>query len=264
MGRERPQVRPSLVAACLWAAVALSACAGDNSLPAIPTTVIAGATTADGVTVETSAFNPFVEPGTVAVGGREVIQSPTRADVMLTGALPEMSLGRADAPVTIIKYASLTCPHCRRFQLETFPTLKRELIDTGKVRFIIREFPIGHQSGHATIAWRCAGPDRFFDVYDRFMKQQPSWVSQEVRLDPIFRVVQGVGISRAEFDSCFKNQAMIDGLKWVKERGRKLGVIGTPNFFINGRLVKTVIGMKEIREHVAAATGGKSAAAAAP
>lgn len=265
MGEARGRLRWG-PGAGLAAALVLAACSGGGEGPlagASPSIVGAAAGPEAGVTVEKAGFNPFAEPGTVAVGGREVIQNPTIDDVMLAGPLPEMAMGRADAPVTIIKYASLTCPYCRRFQLETFPVLKRELIDTGKVRFIIREFPIGYQSGHATIAWRCAGPDRFFDLYDRFMKQQASWVSQEIRLDPIYRVVEGVGMSRAEFDSCFKNQAMIDGLRWVKERGRKLGVIGTPNFFINGRLVKTVIGMKEIREHVEAALTGRSATAAA-
>ena len=81
---------------------------------------------------------------------------------MQPGELPEMALGRADAPVTIVQYASMTCPYCRQFQRETFPVLKREYIDTGKVRYILREFPIGHQSGLATIALRCAPPEQVF------------------------------------------------------------------------------------------------------
>jgi protein-disulfide isomerase len=106
-----------------------------------------------------------------------------------------MALGRADAPVTIIKYASMTCPYCRRFQLEAFPVLKKDYIDTGKVRFIIREFPIGKQSGLATVALRCAAPDKYFALYDKLMAQQTSWVSQEVRPDPIFKVAAQVGMT---------------------------------------------------------------------
>jgi len=161
-----------------------------------------------------------------------------------------MALGRTDAPVTIIKYASLTCPYCRKFHLETFPQLKREYIDTGKVRFIIREFPIGFQSGAATIALRCAPPEKYFELYAKFLEQQAKWVSQEVRHDPIFRIASQVGMTRAQFDVCYQNQGMIEALKQIKDRGRTLGVIGTPNFFINNRLVKSVIGMKEIREMV--------------
>jgi protein-disulfide isomerase len=178
---------------------------------------------------------------------------------MQTGTLPEFSIGRADAPVVMIKYMSLTCPYCRRFQAETFPVLKREYIDTGKVRFIIREFPIGKTSGMATIALRCAPMDKYLTLYEKFLSQQAQWVSQEVRLDPIYKVAAQVGMSRQQFDSCRQNQAMIDGLKWVKERGRELGIIGTPNFFIDGRLVKQVIGMREIREMVDPLLAGRVA-----
>jgi protein-disulfide isomerase len=169
---------------------------------------------------------------------------------MKTGALPEMALGRKDARVTIIQYASMTCPYCRKFDAETFPVLKREYIDTGKVRYILREFPIGHQSGLATVALRCAPADRYFSLYSKLMAQQASWVSQEVRADPILKVASQVGMTRAQFDTCRQNRGMIDGLKWVKDRGRTLGIIGTPNFFIQGKLVKSVIGIKEIREMV--------------
>src|SRR5690606_32364949 len=171
---------------------------------------------------------------------------------------PEMAIGRPDAPVTIVEYASLTCPYCRKFHAETFPQLKRAYIDTGKVRFILREFPIGFQSGAATLALRCAPPERYFELYGKFLEQQPRWVSQEVRHDPIFKVAAQVGMTRAQFDACYENQGMIDALKQIKDRGRTLGVIGTPNFFINDRLVKTVIGMKEIREMVEPVLSGRS------
>jgi protein-disulfide isomerase len=162
-----------------------------------------------------------------------------------------MALGRADAPVTIVQYASMTCPYCRKFQIETFPVLKREYIDTGKVRYVLRaEFPIGKQSGLATIALRCAPPDKYFVLYEKLMLQQSTWVSQEVRPDPIFKVAAQVGMTRAQFDSCRENRAMINALNGIKERGRTLGVIGTPNFFIQGKLVKSIIGIREIREMV--------------
>jgi protein-disulfide isomerase len=211
-------------------------------------------------TPDTPAFNPFSDGPSTTIGRREVMQNPSMAEVMKVGTLPEMSLGRADAPVTIIKYASMTCPYCRRFQLETFPVLKKEYIDTGKVRFIIREFPIGKQSGLATVALRCAPADKYFALYDTLMAQQATWVSQEVRPDPIFKVAAQVGMSRAQFDSCRENRGMIAGLNWVKDRGRTLGVIGTPNFFVQGKLMKSVIGIKEIHEMVDPILAGRVAA----
>jgi protein-disulfide isomerase len=252
----------------LVALAGLGGCAGEGptvgSLGAgEPTTTAAlqSNTTADAL-----AYNPFNEqPVTARSGPREVIANPSVADIMQAGELPEMALGRPDAPVTIVQYASMTCPYCRQFQIETFPVLKKEYIDTGKVRYVLRaEFPIGKQSGLATIALRCAPPDKYFVLYDKLMRQQATWVSQEVRPDPIFKVAAQVGMTRAQFDSCRENRGMINALNWVKERGRTLGVIGTPNFFVAGKLVKSVIGIKEIREMVDPVLAGRVAASDAP
>ena len=211
---------------------------------------------------------PFGDPSEAAVGGREVIENPTVADVMAPSPLPEMSWGRPDAPVTIVQYASLTCPHCRNFHKVTYPQLKKRYIDTGKVRYILREFPIGKQSGTATVALRCASPDKYLELYGKFMEQQAHWVSQEVRRDPIFDIAQQVGMKRAQFDACYENQGMIENLKWVKDRGRKLGIIGTPNFFIGNKLIKKELSIDEIADYVErggpTAPGTPTAAATAP
>ena len=233
---------------------------GEGVTSAIATTPAQGATVAP--TPDRPRFDPFRDGSSEDSGRREVIESPTLAQVLETGPLGERSIGRADAPVVLIKYMSLTCPYCRRFQLESFPILKREYIDTGKVRFVLREFPIGHQSGLATIALRCARPEAYFQLYEKFLSKQAAWVSQEVRPDPIFKVASEVGMTRAEFDSCRQNQAMINGLKWVKDRGRSLGIIGTPNFYVNERLVKKVVGIAELREMIDPLVQGQGRTAA--
>jgi len=209
--------------------------------------------------------SPYGDPVAAMSGGREVIENPTVADVMAPSPLPEMSWGSADAPVTIVQYASLTCPHCRNFHKVTYPELKRRFIDTGKVRYILREFPIGKTSGNATIALRCAPPGKYLDLYGKFMEQQPQWVSLEVRLDAIYEVTQQVGMKRTEFDACLQNQGMIENLKWVKERGRKLGIVGTPNFFIGNKLIKKELTIAEIADYVEqAGQRGTPTAAASP
>jgi protein-disulfide isomerase len=231
--------------AALLLVAALAACSGD-----LPTIGAVGgvADTPLAATPDAPAFDPFSDRASAPLGRREVIVHPSLAEIMAPGELPEMALGRPDAPITIVQYASLSCPYCRRFQIESFPELKAAYIDTGKVRYVLRaEFPIGKQSGLATIALRCAPPDKYFTLYDKLMREQATWVSQEVRPDPIFRVAAQVGMTRAQFDSCRENRAMIGKLNAIKERGRRLGVIGTPNFFIDGKLVKTVIGMAEMR-----------------
>jgi len=195
-------------------------------------------------------FNPFSDRSGTDIKLREVIENPTIEQVMQPGPLPEMSLGRANAPVTIIKYASMTCPYCREFQTKTFPALKREFIETGKVLYILREFPIGFQSGAATIALRCAPPEKYFTLYDKLMRQQRRWVSQQVRREPIFQVAKQVGLSRAKFDACFADKSLSESLNQIKERGRTLGIIGTPNYFINGQIHKRRLTIRDIRSLV--------------
>ncbi len=241
----------------------LAACANDQILSVgnatqDPASAATSSTSAYGDSAGASTSSGIPNPLTGEItdrppGGRTVIANPSVGEIMTTGPLPEMSWGNADAPVTVIKYMSLTCPYCRRFQLEVFPAFKKAYIDTGKVRFIIREFPIGRASGNATVALRCAGPDKYLELYGKFLAQQASWVSQEVRLDAIYAVTQQVGMTRAQFDQCLKNQDMINGLKWIKDRGRTLGIIGTPNFFVDGKLVKRVLSLEDLSAMVDAA-----------
>ncbi len=171
------------------------------------------------------AFNPLANPTDTAAGGREVIKNPTVADVMVTGPLPEnvaWAPGRTGDDRA--KYASLIKPRCRAFHTDTFPEFKRTYIDTGKVRYILEE---NSRSGSSRAtqreALRCAPPDKYFDLYGKFMAQQASWVSQEVRIDPIFTVAKQVGMTRPQLDKpASRDQAMIDGLKWVEgSAGRK-------------------------------------------
>ncbi len=158
---------------------------------------------------------------------------PTLEMLKQPGPLGDKTLGDPDAPVTVIEYASLTCPHCRRFHAEVFPRFKRNYIDTGKVYFIFREFPIGRTAGTAAVAVRCVAEQHYFDANWKFLDSQRQWVSQEVRPDAIYKIVQEFGLDRPAFDSCLQNQTIIEGLKQVKERGRKLGVTATPTIFVN-------------------------------
>jgi protein-disulfide isomerase len=181
------------------------------------------------------------------------IENPTLADIMAPGPLPERILGRADAPVALIEYVSLTCPYCRAFHDKVLADLKRDYIDKGKVRLIVREFPIGKTAGAATIVNRCMREDKYFSLQHRFLIEQKSWVSQEVRRDAIFDIARKDGMTRSEFDACFDNQQVIVGLKWVKERGRRLGVVGTPTFFVQDVKLRTAPSAEDIRRALDAA-----------
>lgn len=172
---------------------------------------------------------------------------PSMAQLMKAGPLLEMYLGKDTAPVTVIEYVSLTCPHCRAFHQKTLPFLKANYINKGKVRFIVREFPIGRSAGNAAIVTRCGSPKRYFKMVDLFLNNQAKWVSQEVRLDAIYAVAKKSGLKRAEFDQCMKDQTLIDNLNAIKNRGRKLGVTGTPTFFINGQKFRKPLSIEEIK-----------------
>ena len=172
---------------------------------------------------------------------------PPQTELMAPGPLGERVMGKSTAPVTVIEYVSLTCPHCAQFQKELFPRMKKEFIDTGKVRYIVREFPIGRTAGTAAIVNRCAPEDKYFFLLNQFLTRQPEWVSQEVRPDAIFAVAKSSGMSRETFDNCLSNQTIIDGLTEVKQRGRQFGVIGTPTFFINGRKAQGAVTYDQIK-----------------
>ena len=172
---------------------------------------------------------------------------PPQQELMAPGPLGDRVLGKATAPVTVIEYVSLTCPHCANFQKTLFPRVKKEFIDTGKVRYIVREFPIGHMSGAAAIVNRCAPEDKYFFLLNQFLTRQPEWVSQEVRPDALYSVAKSSGMTRETFDKCLSNQTIIDGLTEVKQRGRQFGVIGTPTFFINGRKAQGEVTFDEIK-----------------
>jgi protein-disulfide isomerase len=183
---------------------------------------------------------------------------PPQQELMAPGPLGDRVLGKATAPVTVIEYVSLTCPHCANFEKTLFPRMKKEFIDTGKVRYIVREFPIGRTAGTAAIVNRCAPEDKYFFLLNQFLTRQPEWVSQEVRPDAIFSVAKASGMTRETFDKCLSNQVIIDSLTEVKQRGRQFGVIGTPTFFINGRKAQGEVTFDEIKAMIEQAPASAS------
>jgi protein-disulfide isomerase len=156
-------------------------------------------------------------------------------DLMTPGPLGEQSLGRDDAPVTIVEYASMTCPHCANFHKTTYPALKKQYIDTGKVRFIFRELPLDQIALLASMLARCGGKDKFFSLVEVLFQQQDKWAVQDP-LPPLLAIAKQAGFSEDSFNVCVKDQKVYDGVVWSYERAGKLGVKSTPSFFINGKL----------------------------
>ena len=178
--------------------------------------------------------------------------TPKPDELMKPGPLEEIVLGNPKASDTIIEYASLSCPFCYKFHLETFPRIQKELIKTGKVRFIIRDFPIGRAAGTAAIINRCAPRKDYYTLYDKYLIQRNKWVSQEVRPDAIYKVAAQTGMTRAAFDACLADKELEEKLRLVKQRGRELGVSGTPTFFINGKKIRGFVTFDTVKEMLGA------------
>jgi protein-disulfide isomerase len=156
-------------------------------------------------------------------------------ELMAPSPLGEQSRGDPKAPVTLIEYAAVTCPHCSDFFINQFPTIKSKYIDTGKVQFIFREFPLNALDLAGFMLARCAGDDKFFPMIDTLFEKQREWVVQNP-LEPLLTIAKQAGFTKESFDACLTNQKVEDGVKWVRERAAdKFGVTGTPTFFINGK-----------------------------
>lgn len=160
------------------------------------------------------------------------------ADLAEPGPLPEKALGDPKAKVTIIEYASMTCSHCARFHKDTFPALKAKYIDTGKVYFILREFPLDPRATAGFMLARCAGDDKYFPMVDVLFAQQPAWafVEGDKVLDAMGQLAKQAGFTQQQFESCLRDQKLYDGINTIKARAaEKFGVNSTPTFFINGK-----------------------------
>lgn len=163
----------------------------------------------------------------------------TTTELMKPGPLPEISIGDANAPVTIVEYADLTCGACANFHNAVLPVLKEKYIDTGKVRLIFREFPLNERAAHAFMTARCAGGDKSMPLIAALFSKQEEWAgakSGKEFLPKLFGFAQQVGMTRQAFDACQKNEKLIRDIVAVRDRAHQsFGVDQTPTFFINGR-----------------------------
>jgi protein-disulfide isomerase len=156
------------------------------------------------------------------------------AELLKPGALPEKQIGKDDAPVTIIEYASMTCPHCASFHETTLPELKTKYIDTGKVRLIFREFPFDARAEAGFMLARCS-EDKYFAMVDVLFKQQGTWAVAENAREALLQLSKLAGFSQESFEACLTNQKLLEDIRAVRERGSKdFDVKSTPTFFING------------------------------
>ncbi len=164
--------------------------------------------------------------------------------------MPDQILGKDDAPVTVIEYASMTCGHCATFHNNTYPEFKKRYVDTGKVRYILREFPLDPLAAGAFMLARCAGKDKYFPLVETLFQQQRTWAVQKP-LEPLFAIARQAGFTQQTFDACLQDQKMLDGIEWVRARGaEKFKVNSTPTFFINGKIFKGALSIDDMAKAI--------------
>lgn len=156
------------------------------------------------------------------------------------GPLGDHVIGKEDAPVTIVEYASFTCGHCASFHINTFPKLKEKYIDTGKVKLIFRPFPTGpaELSIAAAMLAHCAGKERYFAMTSALMETQRNWMATQDPVPMLQKLSSQAGIDEAKFKQCLSDQTLAAEIQRTGLRGYEtFGVEGTPTFFINGTIV---------------------------
>ena len=173
------------------------------------------------------------------------------ADLATPSPLGDMTLGQANAAVTIIEYASMTCPHCAHFHETVYPTLKKEYIDTGKVKFTFREFPLDIKAAAGSMLARCVGkddPNKYFAVVDILFKTQESWIPNDT-VGALRRIGRQAGFSDQATDACLADQATLEAIKTTQEHAaNKLKVNSTPTFFVIGTMLKGGAEIDEFRK----------------
>jgi len=190
------------------------------------------------------------QSGEVAIGG-----------VMEPGPLPEYALGSADAPVTVIEYASMTCHHCADFHKTVLPKLKQQYIDTGKVRYILREFPGDQVAFSISALARCAGEQKFYPFIDAVFSTYDNWACGDCDTKGgIMTLWKQAGKSEADFDKCLDpegNKAVLAGINEIRKKGlEEYGVDATPTIFVNGNKLTGGNTIEELEKAINPLLGG--------
>jgi protein-disulfide isomerase len=175
-------------------------------------------------------------------------QDPSAEELMRPGPLPDLVQGKDDAPVTIIEYASMTCPHCAAFHKTTYPALKSKYIDTGKVRFIFREYPLDEVAVAASMIARCAGGDKTMALIDVLFQSQDTWAVRQP-IPALMQIAKQAGFTQKTFEECLANQKLYTDIVAVRERASKqFKVESTPTLFVNGKLQRGGVSIEELEK----------------
>lgn len=170
----------------------------------------------------------------------------------------EKVLGRADAPVTMIEYSSLTCPHCASFHRDTLPKIKEAYIDPGKVKLVFRDFPLGSLALAAAMLARCADGEKYFGMLEVLFRSQETWARANNPIDELGRVARFGGLSTADVNACLNQEALMRAIQSRAASGQdQFKIDSTPTFVIDGKIVKGAQPFEEFKKILDKAIAGK-------
>lgn len=163
----------------------------------------------------------------------------------------EIVLGKADAPVTIVEYSSLTCPHCGAFHRDTLPKLKKQYIDSGQVKIYFRPFPFDPYATAGAMLAQCVAPAAQVNFLDILFKRQQQWIQSEQPMDELQKLARQAGLSEADFVVCLKDESRLEAIRQMQSAAaEELGVRSTPTFFINGEKLEGNRGLDEFDKRI--------------
>src|SRR5262249_26863918 len=184
-------------------------------------------------------------------GGRAEAQTFSVLELEAKGPLDDIPMGSATAPVTIIEYASMTCPHCAAFAVNTFPKLKEKYIDTGKVKYIMREYPLDGLAAAGFMLERCAGPEKYYPLIETLFAQQQKWAVKEP-IPPLLAIAKQAGFTQQSFEACINDKDLLAKVQQMRDRGtQKFKVEATPTFYINGEKHSGALSIEDLDKAIA-------------
>ena len=179
------------------------------------------------------------------------ILTPIYGESALDITEKDFVIGNEDAKITIIEYASLSCSHCADFHVNTLETLKKEYIDTGKVRMVFRDYPFNYPALLGSMVLRCIPENYRYDYMNALFKLQPDWVNKKNKktIQELYKIMQSGGMTKEEYDACIYNTELENEiLEGVMEAQNQFNIKSTPSFIINGKLVEGNKSIKEFRQ----------------
>src|SRR6185437_14283877 len=199
------------------------------------------------------------------LGGITAAASPAHALEAPQVRQDDRVLGKADAPITIFEFFSLTCPHCAEFEETTYPKLKAEWVDTGKAKIVYRDYPLDQNALKAAMVARCAPPERYAAFVEVLFKQQTVWGLQRDPTESLKKIAALGGIGADAFDKCINNQDLSKQIVAEEyEAQTKYGVDSTPTFFVNGKKVVGALPYDDFIKNLTSAGGADVRGEATP